>query len=100
MVSLPLLEKLLILPAAFPRAVSQPKFQLGDRVQWQPKPTRDFGIITGIQYAPAPHLHAWAWQYVIWLDADSPSCTWVITDTAWEADLEAIPIANEAGGNR
>lgn len=98
MASLPLPKESLSLPAAFPHTIAPPKFQLGDRVQWQPKPTRDFGIITGIQYAPAPHLQTWAWQYVIWLDADSPSRTWVIADTAWESDLEAIE--TEAEGDR
>lgn len=66
------------------------KFQIGDRVQWQPTPTQDFGTATGMQYTPASHLGAWAWKYTIWLDAASPSHAWIKADSAWEFDLESL----------
>jgi len=78
------------LPGDFPQQVQIPKFQLGDRVQWQPQPSQDFGTIIGIQYAPASQLEVWAWKYVIWLDRYSPSRAWVMSDTAWESDLEPL----------
>lgn len=81
------------LPDSFPDRVPNPKFQIGDRVQWNALPTQDFGTITGIQYAPAPHLQAWDWEYTIWLDCCSPSRPWVTIDTAWETDLEPFPSA-------
>ncbi len=79
------------LPKDFPHHIPTPRFQLGDRVQWQPQPTQDFGTVTGIQYVPAPHLQTWAWKYIIWLDRHSPSRLWILTDTAWETDLEVLP---------
>lgn len=87
------------LPEGFPHQISNPRFQLGDRVQWQPQPCQDFGTITGIQYAPASHLQAWAWKYIIWLDRHSPSRSWVITDTAWEIDLEPLTAVTHSQGS-
>lgn len=80
-----------LVPKGFPVFIQQPMFQLGDRIRWHPRPTADFGIITGLQYTPAPHLNTWAWKYTIWLDLDSPSHAWTTSDTAWEADLEKLP---------
>jgi hypothetical protein len=68
-----------------------PRFKIGDYVQWQALPTRDFGIIIGLQYAPLAHLQQWDWQYVIWLDSYSPSHRWIQSDIAWEISLEPIP---------
>lgn len=83
------------LPVGFPHHIATPKFQIGSRVQWHPQPTQDFGTITGIQYAPAPHLHSWTWKYNIWLDRHSPSHPWVKTDTAWEMDLTALAVDSQ-----
>lgn len=80
-----------ILPKGFPNRVPPPKFQMGARVRWRPQPTEDFGTITGIQYAPAQHLQTWAWKYTVWFDLQSPSRLWLMSDTAWEFDLEALP---------
>lgn len=82
------------LPADFPHQISTPKFQIGDRVRWQPQPTEDFGTVTGIQFAPAQHLQTWTWKYTVWLDLQSPSRLWLVSDTAWETDLEAIPASS------
>lgn len=83
------------LPNGFPHHTPSPRFQIGDRVRWQPQPTEDFGTITGIQYAPAQHLQDWAWKYTIWLDLQSPSHHWTEADTAWETDLEPIPATTQ-----
>lgn len=83
------------LPADFPHQIANPKFQLGDRVQWHPYPTQDFGTVTGIQYAPASHLYGWGWRYSIWLDPHSPSYAWVKTDTAWEMDLMLLTTGSQ-----
>lgn len=80
------------LPEGFPAAVPAPKFQLGDWVRWRPQPTADFGIVTGLHYAPAQHLQGWAWRYTVWLALSSPSQRWIRSDTAWETDLEAAPL--------
>jgi len=78
------------LPEGFPHHTPTPKFQIGDRVRWQPQPTEDLGTITGIQYTPAQGLQSWAWRYIVWLDLQSPSQQWIRADTAWETDLELI----------
>ena len=80
------------LPEGFPAAVPLPKFQIGDRVRWQPQPTEDFGTITGLHYAPDHHLQSWAWKYTVWLSLSSPSHGWISSDMAWESDLELAPI--------
>lgn len=80
----------LSLPQTFPRQTQPPKFSLGDRVRFVPMPAEDFGIITGLQFAPAEHLHDWAWRYVVWLDDHSPSREWTCSDLAWEDDLQRL----------
>lgn len=81
------------LPQDFPVTVPPPKFQIGDRVRWQPQPTEDFGTITGLHYAPAQHLESWAWKYTVWLALSSPSQGWISSDSAWEPDLELVSVA-------
>ena len=78
------------LPRNFPHEISQPKYAIGDRVRFIPVPAEDFGIVTGLQYAPADHLQDWAWRYTIWLDPQSPSYAWTPSDLAWEADLQRL----------
>lgn len=78
------------LPPDFPSNISTPKFHIGDRVRWQPIPSHDFGVVVGLHYIPAAHLQKWQWQYVVWLDLDSPSRGWIVRETAWEDDLEAM----------
>lgn len=78
------------LPKKFPDEIGQPKFAVGDRVCFVPMPAEDYGIVTGIQYAPAEHLQDWAWRYTIWLDPQSPSHAWTLSDFAWEADLQRL----------
>ncbi len=78
------------LPDDFLVRMPSPKFQLGDRVRFVPIPSNDFGIITGLQFAPAEHLEDWTWRYVVWLDDQSPSRAWTCSDLAWEDDLQLL----------
>ncbi|MBD2001420.1 hypothetical protein H6G00_33310 [Leptolyngbya sp. FACHB-541] len=80
----------LSLPEGFPKSTQVPKFSLGDRVQWHPLPSRDFGTITGLLYAPTQQTQSWQWQYTVWLDPQSPSRIWTQSDVAWEEDLELL----------
>jgi hypothetical protein len=75
------------LPSNFSKDLPTPKFKIGDRVQWKPLPTHEFGVITGLEYAPAEHLQGWSWKYLVWLDPQSPSREWTHQDSAWEDDL-------------
>lgn len=81
------------LPTAFPN-VEPPHFLYGDHVRWisNGEPT-DWGIVIGRFYRFAPHCDRWQWCYLIWLDPDSSSSSWVKADIAWEDDLQAF---NEA----
>ena len=83
----------LFLPNDFPEQSPAPKFQLGDRVSFVPMPAEDYGIIVGLQFAPAAHLQGWGWRYTIWLDPQTPSRAWTDSDLAWEADLQLLPSA-------
>lgn len=85
------------LPANFPLRTQAPSFQLGDRVSFVPLPAADYGIIVGLQFAPAEHLQGWGWRYTIWLDPQSPSRAWTDSDLAWEDDLELL-VAETAPG--
>jgi hypothetical protein len=81
-------------PATFPD-VEMPRFLYGDRLCWIAQgETPDWGIVIGRFYSFAPHCCHWRWCYLIWLDPDSPSSTWVKVDIAWEDDLE--PLESEA----
>ncbi|XGV96557.1 MAG: hypothetical protein ACAF41_27975 [Leptolyngbya sp. BL-A-14] len=79
-----------VLPKDFPQGVSGPRYAIGDRVRFVPIPAEDYGIITGLQFAPAEHLRNWAWRYVVWLDDQSPSRKWTSSDLAWEDDLQLL----------
>ena len=81
------------LPDNFPSRTQPPRFQLGDRIRFVPLPAEDYGIIVGLQFAPAEHLQGWAWRYTIWLDLQSPSRAWTNSDFAWEADLQLLAAA-------
>ncbi len=71
-----------------------PCYKDGESLRWNPSHGGvDWGIAIGRFYAYAPHLRRWSWKYIIRLDSHSPSAAWVITDIAWEDDLE--PLAPE-----
>jgi hypothetical protein len=80
------------LPEAFPH-VEPPRFLVGDRLRWVAHgETTDWGVVIGRFYSFAHHHRHWAWCYLIWLDTDSPSATWVRADIAWEEDLELLEV--------
>lgn len=81
------------LPKEFLRTSALPKFRLGDRARFIPMPAEDYGIVVGLQFAPAAHLQGWRWRYTIWLDPESPSRAWTDSDLAWEADLQLLTAA-------
>ncbi|NJO78878.1 MAG: hypothetical protein HC827_10375 [Cyanobacteria bacterium RM1_2_2] len=77
------------LPESFPHQTSAPRFHDGDWVRWQPLPNHaqtDSGIVMGRFFAFAQHRGQWKWKYLIWLKDTSL----VLTDTAWEEDLESL----------
>ena len=78
------------LPTTFPD-VEMPRFLYGDCLRWKTNGnTTDWGIVIGRFYSFAPHCCRWRWCYLIWLDANSPSFTWVRADIAWEDDLAPL----------
>ncbi|MBM0744094.1 hypothetical protein JOY44_21145 [Phormidium sp. CLA17] len=82
-----------ILFQKFPHEIGQPKFVIGDRVRFISQPAEDYGIVVGLQFAPAVHLPGWAWRYTIRLDFQSPNRAWTDSDLAWEADLQLLTTA-------
>jgi len=79
------------LPANFPNETEPPRFLYGDKLRWIPmNGGADWGTVIGRFYGFASHYCSWKWCYLIWLDKESPSSTWVIADTAWEEDLEPM----------
>lgn len=79
------------LPFDFPNTANTPHFLYGDKLRWRSSKNHpDWGIVIGRFYSFAPHRCCWMWCYLIWLSKDSPSAAWIVTDTAWEEDLELI----------
>jgi hypothetical protein len=76
------------LPKNFPN-VDKPRFCEGEKIRWIPQGEKtDCGVVLGRFYNYAPHQKIWMWYYIIWLDKNSPSASWILADTAWEDDLE------------
>lgn len=83
------------LPPNFPKTVAAPKYSLGARCRWIPTPQTDWGTVIGQIYTPDPISQngttEWSWLYLLLLDLDSPSQSWVIVDWVSEANLEPLP---------
>lgn len=78
------------LPANFPN-VQTPRYLYGDKLRWISEGDKtDWGVAISRFYSFAPHLCAWTWCYLIWLDKLSPSSPWTVADIAWENDLEPM----------
>jgi hypothetical protein len=78
------------LPTNFPD-VETPLFLYGDRLRWlSDGQATDWGTVIGRFYSFAPHRCRWRWCYLIWLDPNSPSSSWIMADIAWEEDLEPM----------
>jgi len=74
--------------------VQPPKYSLGLRCRWIPNPQTDWGIVIGQIYIPnIQDLEGknWSWLYLLLLDEDSPSRSWITIDYVDEEDLEAFP---------
>ncbi|WP_293091939.1 hypothetical protein [Moorena sp. SIOASIH] len=41
----------------------------------------DIATVVGKLYNWANRCCCWIWRYLIWLDSDSPSAAWIVTDT-------------------
>jgi len=80
------------LPTQFPQGLTT-RFNLGDRVQWIPLPSTDWGTIIGLEYEWSESLSGWQPRYCVLLDDDSPSRYWVERDWAWEWDLQPVAVA-------
>lgn len=80
------------LPTNFPD-VEMPQFLYGDRLRWlSDGQATDWGTVIGRFYSFASHSCCWRWCYLIWLDPDSPSSSWITADIAWEDDLEPMQL--------
>jgi hypothetical protein len=81
-------------PSQLPENIQLPKYAIGDRCQWIPVNTTDWGTIIGQVLTPVEQFQAtdphWIWLYLVLLDSDSPSRQWVTTDWAEEDDLESF----------
>ncbi|MBD1806177.1 hypothetical protein H6F98_12040 [Microcoleus sp. FACHB-SPT15] len=86
------------LPANFPTAAPDPRFNYGDRIRLcfvpingETEGETDTGQCIGRYYAYAPHHCEWMWKYVIWFDKESVSASWCVATTAWEDQLKPLP---------
>jgi hypothetical protein len=67
----------------------------GDKLRWIAEgDNTDWGVAIGRFYSFAPHLCAWTWCYLIWLDKLSLSAAITVADIAWENDLEPLEEAS------
>ena len=88
------------LPKQTPDPLPEPRFQLGQHVQWSGVPSRDFGRILGITFGTEGSVQATGYHYEIALDPSSPSFADGITsDWGFEDDLELVT-PNPTAGDR
>lgn len=80
------------LPETLPAALPQPKFRLGELVQWQAVPQPDFGQVIGVFYTHAASHWVTGLHYLILLADRSPSRTICTHDFAFEDDLESLEL--------
>ena len=81
-----------------PEPFPEPRFQLGQTVQWSCVPSQDFGRIIGIAFGTEGSVQATGYHYKIALDPSSPSFTDGITsDWGFEDDLALVTLNSAAG---
>ena len=91
--------ELVNLPECFPQKLAVPKHDIGTRCQWVP-PTdlTDRGTIIGRAFVPVGKKEqgclGWNWLYLVFLDPDSPSRSWVVAEWVGENDIEVIQASN------
>ncbi|NJL41365.1 MAG: hypothetical protein HC899_35145 [Leptolyngbyaceae cyanobacterium SM1_4_3] len=87
------------LPPNFPETTQFPRYPFGTRCRWIPNPSTDWGTIIGQVYAPVETVELsdsqWSWLYLLLLDADSPSRTWLVADWVEEDSLELLPVPDQ-----
>lgn len=88
----------LILPKDFPTELATPKYDIGTRCRWIPLSTPiDRGTIIGRVVVPSgstgQQLQHWGWLYLVFLDPDSPSHSWVVAEWAEEDDIELLQMS-------
>ncbi len=88
------------LPEQAPEPFPEPRFQLGQTVQWSCVPSQDFGHIIGIAFGTEGSVQATGYHYEIVLDPISPSfADRIMTDWGFEDDL-ALVTPNPIAGDR
>jgi hypothetical protein len=86
-------------PECLPQELEVPKYDIGSRCQWVP-PTEltDRGTIIGRAFLPFGKTEqgclSWSWLYLVFLDPDSPSRSWVVAEWAGEDDIEVLQTSN------
>ncbi|HEY9627178.1 MAG TPA: hypothetical protein V6C84_07740 [Coleofasciculaceae cyanobacterium] len=75
--------------------IQNPQYSLGTRCRWILTLQTDWGTVIGQIYAPdlnnSHEISQWSWLYLLLLDLDSPSRSWVVADWVDEKDLELLP---------
>jgi hypothetical protein len=81
----------------FPETATTPKYPIGHRCRWIPMTTTDWGTIIGQVFAPIgtnqTDIPQWGWLYLVFLDPDSPSRSWVVAEWAEEDDIELLKLS-------
>ena len=94
----PISIPLVTLPDLPPETLPEPRFQLGQPVQWSCVPSRDFGRIIGIVFGTEGSVQATGYHYEIALDPSSPSfADGITTDWGFEDDLALVTSTQTAG---
>lgn len=80
----------IVLPETIPAEMPQPKFRLGECVNWYQVPNPDFGRIIGVIYTHEASCQITGLHYLILLDENSPSRSICTHDFAFEDDIERL----------
>lgn len=77
-----------------PQFVVPPKYAIGARCRWIPRQHTDWGQVIGHVCLPSVEnsneTPQWSWTYLLLLDSDSPSRSWVVADWVDEEHLEIL----------
>lgn len=80
----------LLSTADCPAQLPQPKYRLGESVQWTQVPNPDFGRIIGVVYTQEASCQITGLHYLILLSENSPSHSICTHDFAVEDDIEPL----------
>jgi hypothetical protein len=77
------------LPSEFPNTALPPRFLYGDKLHLiSVDSDTELGVVIGRFYNYAAHRCRWMWRYILWLDKNSFSASWIVATAAWEEDLQ------------